>query len=242
MITVLTYMQTIEIDNEGLAICPDCGARVNLGTVGLSNLTKRHRGTKKCLELKAKREKKGKEKVQGSLLTFMKPKPTLVPSTVESIPLVPNTRIPMSDPTDLQSLLEFEPADNKTSDFATTQKPPVNKRSRFIEKLESMVKRIPNTVPEGSENDRLALFGGNPRNQDITGIDADELWEANLNQFLKGALGWGTEDTMDDVVRRGRNGMDGVLEFARFFIEDRGVNEGLFEGKLSHLVNAVERM
>ena len=52
--------------------------RVNCGTVGISNLTKRHRGTKKCLELKARRDKKGKGMVQGSLLTFMKPKPTSV--------------------------------------------------------------------------------------------------------------------------------------------------------------------
>lgn len=47
--------------------------QVNCGTVGISNLMKRHRGTKKCLELKARRDKKGKGMVQGSLLTFMKP-------------------------------------------------------------------------------------------------------------------------------------------------------------------------
>lgn len=44
---------------------------------------------------------------------------------------------------------------------------------------------------------------------------------------------------MGGVVRRGRKGMDEVLEFARFFIEERGV-KGLFEGKLSHLVDAME--
>lgn len=47
---------------------------------------------------------------------------------------------------------------------------------------------------------------------------------------------------MDEIVRRGKNGMDGVLEFARYFIEERGVSEGLFEGKFSGLLDALEKM
>lgn len=44
------------------------------------------------------------------------------------------------------------------------------------------------------------------------------------------------------MVRWGAMGMGGVLQFARYFIEERGVNEMLFEGKLSHLLNAVKKM
>ena len=47
---------------------------------------------------------------------------------------------------------------------------------------------------------------------------------------------------MDDAVRRGKNGMDGVLEFARYVIEERGVSEGLFEGIFSGLLDALEKM
>ena len=47
---------------------------------------------------------------------------------------------------------------------------------------------------------------------------------------------------MDSLVRQGKKGMDGVLEFARYFIEERGVSEGLFEGKFSGLLDALERM
>jgi len=60
--------------------------------------------------------------------------------------------------------------------------------------------------------------------------------------FLEGVLGWGTEDRMDSLVHRGKKGMDGVLEFARYFIEECGVSEGLFEGKFSGLLDALERM
>jgi len=94
------------------------------------------------------------------------------------------------------------------------------------------------SVPEGSMNDRLARFSVNPRDYDDPSLDADGLWEEVLNSFLKGALGWGTEETMDGVVRRGVMGMSGILRFAQYFIEERGVNEILFEGKLSHLLNA----
>jgi hypothetical protein len=32
------------LDDDGYAICPDCLARVNCGTVGIANLERRHRG------------------------------------------------------------------------------------------------------------------------------------------------------------------------------------------------------
>jgi hypothetical protein len=165
----------------------------------------------------------------------MKPKPTLVPPLVEGPSFVQNTAI-------LMHLQSFEPTDRDMTHLVTPIQAPVKQNSQFIKKLEAMVKHIPFSVAKGSEDDILAPFGGNPRNQDIVSISADELWEANLNQFLKSVLGWGGMDTMDGIVCHGRNGMDSVLEFARFCIEKRGVNEGLFEGKLSQLMNAVERM
>ena len=197
--------------------------RVNCGTVGISNLTKRHRGTKKCLDLKARRDKKGKGMLQGSLLMFMKPKPTLVPPMVAGTFLIQSNAIP--------TILLTE--NGPTS---------INGGSQFVNKLEALVKQIPESIPEGSENDRLAPFGNDPRDQDVTDLEGDELWEASLNQFLKEALGWGNDSRMDGVVRRGKKGMDGVLEFARYFIEERGVSEGLFEGKFSELVDALEKM
>ena len=53
--------------------CPDCGMWVDCGMVGIFNLMKRHCRTKKCLELKARQDKKGKGMVQGSLLTLIMP-------------------------------------------------------------------------------------------------------------------------------------------------------------------------
>ena len=41
---------------------------------------------------------------------------------------------------------------------------------------------------------------------------------------------------MDEIIRRGRWGLDGLLDFATYFVEERGMNAGLFEGKLTNLV------
>jgi hypothetical protein len=47
---------------------------------------------------------------------------------------------------------------------------------------------------------------------------------------------------MKDLIRRGRKGMEGLTNYARYFVEERGVSESLFEGKLSHLMIILEEM
>ncbi|KAF8229099.1 hypothetical protein L208DRAFT_1379059 [Tricholoma matsutake] len=70
---------------------------------------------------------------------------------------------------------------------------PIYGRNQFIKRLEALVKQIPESVPEGAENDRLAPFDNDPRNQDIFDLEGDELWEANLNHLLKEVFGVGNQ-------------------------------------------------
>ena len=150
--------------------------------------------------------------------------------------------IPASfSPVDIPSQWEFEDGNDGQAD-SLLKNGPINGGSQFVKRLEALVRQIPESIPEASGNDRLAPFGENPRNQDVSDLEGDELWEASLNRFLKEVLGWGNVDKMEDFVRRGKNGMDGVLEFARYFIEERGVSEGLFEGKFSGLLDSLEKM
>ena len=111
----------------------------------------------------------------------------------------------------------------------------------FIKTLRNLVKDLPASVPEASEFDRLAVFGQNPKEFDDAALETDELWEKTLNGVLKSTLGWGTEGNMDEIIRRGRWGLDGLVDFATYFVEKRGVSGGLFEGKLTHLVMALEK-
>jgi hypothetical protein len=114
--------------------------------------------------------------------------------------------------------------------------------SPFLEKLTNLAKNLPHTIPEAFDDDKLAEFGGDPAGVDDKTIDSEELWEEEINPRLKRILGWGTEGKMEDLIRRGRKGVDGLAIYVRYCVEERGVNESLFEGKLSHLMSVLEEM
>ena len=50
------------------------------------------------------------------------------------------------------------------------------------------------------------------------------------------------EGSMKELIRRGKKGVEGLAMYVGYFVEERGVNESLFEGKLSHLMMALEEM
>ena len=72
--------------------------------------------------------------------------------------------------------------------------------SSFLENFQNLIKRLPDSTPEASEYDKLALFSGNPAVHDNPALKGDELWEV-VNPLLKEALGWGMERDMDDIIR-----------------------------------------
>ena len=160
-----------------------------------------------------------KTKKNGTLLSFFnQPKPNLVPSTIPTVQPV--------------------------SSFALPHVPAIKQPrvSSFVEKLTDLATKLPPTIPEGSDNDKLAEFGQDPANFDNKAIDHDDLWEEEINPRLKHVLGWGTEGSMKELIRRGRKGVEGLAMYVGYFVEERGVNESLFEGKLSHLMMALEEM
>lgn len=111
----------------------------------------------------------------------------------------------------------------------------------FLEELYHLITGLPNTIPEATEYDDLAVFGGNPQVFDDPSLDADDLWETVINQQLKAVLGWGAEADMDRIIRRGKKGLDGLFNFVKHFIVKRGMSEGLFEGKLTHLMSELKK-
>ena len=113
--------------------------------------------------------------------------------------------------------------------------------NNFIQTLQNLVKNLAESIPEALESGRLAIFGGSPKEFDDPTLDADDLWETMLNGTLKSALGWGTEESMDEVIQRGKWGLDGLVNFATYFVNERGVSEGLFKGKLANLMVALKK-
>jgi len=229
------------LDDDKHAMCPDCGTRVHCGTIGLANLEKRHRGTKTCIEAKAKRDKDAAKKKNGSLLTFFqRPRASAVPSKIPMSMPVQSYKMAAAEAPDVDPIISatFE----KSKPASSSKSIPMPEVSGFLDKLQHLIKHIPDSIPEAQDNDKLAIFSGNPKDFDNESLDPDGLWEEVLNPLLKSSLGWGTEGDMDEIVRRGRKGVEGLAIFVTYFIEERGVSDSLFEGKLSYLLRFLEKM
>ena len=65
-----------------------------------------------------------------------------------------------------------------------TQDHPIPVIDNFLEKLVDLIRLLPDTIPEATDYDKLAVFTGNPRDFDNPGLDADDLWEEVLNKVF----------------------------------------------------------
>jgi hypothetical protein len=110
-----------------------------------------------------------------------------------------------------------------------------------VSRLEQLAAGLPMSVADATEEDSLAIFGQDPQTYDDPTIASEDLWEETINRVMKEGLGWGTEMDMSQVVRRGAKGVGGLIEFVRYFVESRGVDENLFEGKLRHIMEEMDR-
>ncbi|KAF8802080.1 hypothetical protein BYT27DRAFT_7226487 [Phlegmacium glaucopus] len=66
--------------------------------------------------------------------------------------------------------------------------------------LSKLSKNLPNTIPEASNDDKLAEFAQDPANFDDKTFNQDDLWEEEINPCLKRILGWGTDEKRSDAV------------------------------------------
>jgi len=114
-------------------------------------------------------------------------------------------------------------------------------RDNFISKLWRLVTNLPQSILEASEFDKLAAFGGDLRGFDDPTISTPDLWEMDLNEVLKVTLGWGKEGDMGEIICCGKWGLDGLVNFMAYFIEECGISEGLFKGKLDYLIEELEK-
>ncbi|KAG6874972.1 hypothetical protein C0992_005740, partial [Termitomyces sp. T32_za158] len=205
---------------------------INCGHVGLSNLEKRHRGKKKCLERQAK-VKKGVKETNSTLLSFLQPKPTPVPLTVAPPPLILASG-PLKE-AEKEDVLFVPVADLVVPASITPEIP------HIINRLRTLFAKIPDSVPLAEQDGPLANYATDPGAFNDPGIDAFELWQTLLNPMLKWTWGWGTEINPHTIIRRGSYGMDGLLNFLEYFVK-RGVPEDLIEGKMGRVIAALEEM
>ena len=193
---------------------------------------------RRSAETQERRDKEGKKKKDGSLLTFFGKRPNAqadpIPSNVwPSAPLRSHDFPSFASP----AVLVTSPSKEATISSCTLK--PVS-IGDFLGKLYNLIENLPTSIPEASDYDRLAVFWGNPAEYDNLSLSPDELWEETLNGLFKSASGYGTEGNMDEVIRCGRKGLDGLANFVKYFVVKRGVSIGLSEEKLEHLMSELE--
>ena len=151
---------------EGYAICPDCDSHVNCGTIGLAYLEKCHHGKKVCKTAQGKWDKAKKSK-NRTILSFLKPKAAIIPSTVDSQVPVHSYKLTLQSVADTSTI---------SPTISTTSGPPQCDKavssnnlpflgltfSNFVKKLQNLVKDLPESILKALEFDRLAVFGEMP--------------------------------------------------------------------------------
>ncbi|KAJ7814764.1 hypothetical protein B0H14DRAFT_3746965 [Mycena olivaceomarginata] len=219
----------IVLDAEQYAICPDCKERVHCGPSGIQNLLKRHRGKGPCKEAQAKKAKKSLKDSQIS--AFFRPKPTPIPSTVVA-------------PAPVRVFAKSAPAPvvplplNRSRPFSEPPRPRFTPGS-LLGRLEAAIKILPPTVQEATDSDALAAFGRDPSQYVDAEVPALEVFE-HLNPIFHTTLGWAmpVEETAQ-LLRRGVMGVDGLLRFIAYFVEERGVREQDFAAKIEQIIDAI---
>ncbi|EDR11237.1 uncharacterized protein LACBIDRAFT_324844 [Laccaria bicolor S238N-H82] len=213
-------MEPPALDAEGFAICPDCGSLVNCGMIGLPNLEKRHCGTKVCKTAQQKRDKDVKRKKNRMILSFLRPKAAIVLLTIDGPPPVHSYKLVLQTASPTAASTTTEHGKAVSNSMSKSVLGPIS--NSFIKEFQDLVKNLPASVPEASEFERLAVFGGNLKEFDDTSLEADELWEESLNGVLKSMLDWGTEGNMDEIICCERWGLDSLVDFATYFVEECG--------------------
>ena len=174
----------------------------------------------------AKKQQEKKRFKNGTLDGFLCPRPAFIAFTMQPIPLIHILPVPGE------------------CAFISLPSAAVSgpKESKLLNRIRKIMKNLPNSVPIASSQDRFTVFSQDPHLLTGTTKNGDDLWEDTLNLFLKDALGWGGEKDMEGMVCHGERGMEGIMSFVRYFIDERGVSEALFKGKLNRLLDAADKM
>jgi hypothetical protein len=127
----LSQPEDFIVDTNGHVKCPDCHQFLNVGSVGIQNLKKRHRGSAKCKENKLKYQtQQSLQKSQAMVRQYFAPRPPNVPPTVTAPPRIQATPIanagkfrhhstPPEPPNNLPSVTGCPEANRLLSEFHT---------------------------------------------------------------------------------------------------------------------------
>lgn len=120
------------------------------------------------------------------------------------------------------------------------RKSPCPRGIKLLNRLNTATRRIPTDVPFATPAHRLSSFSANPctciadPEEDIE--DGD--WPV-LNTMLKTTFGWGElemKENTKSMLNRGEHGLDGFIQFFKYFVLERGLEGVMIETKVDVLL------
>jgi hypothetical protein len=236
-------MQTsLEVNAKGEVLCPDCGELIRVGTAGIENFNKQHRGRKACDE--NKRKKQAKDSSQKNQKT--------------SFDLFPKKKIPIPVPPIVSTPLPIQPAPiapgpattstnpgiNETHQAEQVQSPHNNPRNalpicplgvNLLDDFRNRIDLFSAEVREADDDHELAQFSGNASALVVGDEDVWETWDKILNRLLERS-----KEELKLLVCRGEKGLKGLYRIFECLVFEHGVGGALIEGKLHRLCEAME--
>lgn len=126
-------------------------------------------------------------------------------------------------------------------------KAPCPKGVELLNKLEAAVTRIPDNIPLATPAHRLSAFSVDPHAWVASLVqDPEEDFEGDwmiLNSMLKTAFGWGESEmraNAKEMLNRGKHGLDGFIQFFKYFVLQRGLEGAMIEPKIDGLLGEID--
>ena len=110
---------------------------------------------------------------------------------------------------------------------------------QILKTLRKKVENLPKSVPEATQTSPLAGYCCNPVDltRDIP-VDADvwETWDQRLNVLISHSI-----PDIYPLITRGKYGLTGLVLLLEHLVRDRKVDEGLLDGKVGCVIEAIDR-
>ena len=204
----------------------------------VQNFWKQHNpGVSKACKLNLEKKNKAAahpQKQPGLLYFFTKQPKNLIPPTVPTpTPMIAYTMEPgSSGPVSRSALIDVSTTASKT---ASESPVPDTHAGSLLMMLEKAISNLP-VLPEASESDEIVVFSQSMP-VDLAKDDAWKYLDPTLNCFL----GFNrTTESISEALRGGEKGLVAMARYLREFVCRYQIDEGLLEGKIQRLLDAIK--
>ena len=110
--------------------------------------------------------------------------------------------------------------------------------SPVLEDLRRKVEGLPKTIPLAKKTHTLAAYNCPPKDLTSGTLDDElwEIWDQKLNVLLPHEM-----ESLGALVVRGKYGLIGLVTLLEHLVRDRHLDAGLLEGKVTRLIQAIDR-